>query len=477
MTVPDDLYCKACNPDVTLSMRLSLYHTLSTYITLRNLALTLPPHSTSTDTGMSRLSLSDADKQARDWFAATARELGCKVRIDAMGNTFAVRPGRQAGRPTCAGSHLDTQPTGGRYDGILGVCAGVEMLRVLKEEAIETEFPVGVVNWTNEEGARFPISMVSSGVWAGAIPLETAHSLKEVGTGGRTMKQELERIGYLGEMEASYTAMPIGVPPPPRHDRILAGFAHSNALKTLLSNPTADPIYHPEQGPHLESTNRHIGIVRGVQAYRWHTITVRGRDTHTGTTALPLRADALLTAAKLILASHRIAAAHGGLASTGILTPSPSSVNTVPGLVTFSLDIRHPDDATLLRMEAAMQTEFAALASGAQLAAGEVRGRPCGVSWRLDAPSEAVVFDADCVACVRASCAGLASVEMRSGAGHDSVFTSRRVPTAMVFVPCRDGVSHNPAEYCKKEDCANGAQVLMGAVLRYDGLRRERAGA
>ncbi|MCJ1389637.1 hypothetical protein MMC18_002494 [Xylographa bjoerkii] len=421
---------------------------------------------------MSRLSLSDADKQARDWFVATARELDCKVSIDAMGNTFAVRPGRQAGPPTCAGSHLDTQPTGGRYDGILGVCAGVEMLRVLQEEKIETEFPVGVVNWTNEEGARFPISMVSSGVWAGAIPLETAHSLKEVSAGGRTMKQELERIGYLGDMEASYKAMPIGV----------------------------CETFRLKQGPHLESTHRHIGIVRGVcpsitpssyfnptqsdhpppppqvQAYRWHTITVRGRDTHTGTTALPLRADALLTSAKLILASHRIAAAHGGLASTGILTPSPSSVNTVPGRVTFSLDIRHPDDAALLRMEDAMQAEFAALASGAQLAAGEVRGRPCGVQWRLDAPSEAVVFDDACVRCVRESCAGLESVEMRSGAGHDSVFTSKRVPTSMIFVPCRDGVSHNPAEYCKKEDCANGAQVLMGAVLRYDALRRERAG-
>ncbi|MCJ1403399.1 hypothetical protein MMC11_006622 [Xylographa trunciseda] len=375
---------------------------------------------------MSRLSLSDADKQARDWFVATAQELGCTVSIDAMGNTFAVRPGRQAAPPTCAGSHMDTQPTGGRYDGILGVCAGVEMLRVLKEEKIETAFPVGVVNWTNEEGARFPISMVSSGVWAGAIPLATAHNLKEVGSGGRTMKQELERIGYLGEMEASYEAMPIGL----RKGPFRTAYRYPRSpfewiIRTLdalkepqrLPKAPADTIQHPEQGPHLESTNRHIGIVRGVQAYRWHTITVRGRDTHTGTTALPLRADALLTSAKLILASHRIAAAHGGLASTGILTPSPSSVNTVPGLVTFSLDIRHPDDAALARMERAMQAEFAALASGAQLAAGEVRGRPCGVHWRLDAPSAAVGFDDACVRCVRDSCAGLASVEMRSGAG------------------------------------------------------------
>ncbi|KAL8694399.1 MAG: hypothetical protein Q9218_000965 [Villophora microphyllina] len=163
------------------------------------------------ETGMSRLALSDADRQVRDWFVHTTKSLGCRVDVDAMGNIFAVRPGWRTGfPPTCAGSHLDTQPTGGRYDGILGVCAGVEMLRVLHEEKTETEFPVGVVNWTNEEGARFPISMISSGVWAGEISLEKAHNLKEVGPEKRTMKQELERIGYLGHMDASYKVMPLG---------------------------------------------------------------------------------------------------------------------------------------------------------------------------------------------------------------------------------------------------------------------------
>ncbi|MCJ1476545.1 hypothetical protein MMC13_005211 [Lambiella insularis] len=329
------------------------------------------PHSAATDTGISRLALSAADKQARDWFVATTRELGCEVSVDAMGNTFAVRPGRKRGPPTCAGSHLDTQPMGGRYDGILGVCAGVEMLRVLKDEEVETEFPVGVVNWTNEEGARFPISMVSSGVWAGSIPLETAHNLKEVGSGGRTMKQELEAIGYLGHMDASHKAMPLGA--------------------------------------HFEL---HI-------AYRWHTLTVRGRAAHTGTTPFAARADPLLATAKLLLAAHRIAAAHGGLASTGILSLAPGAVNTVPSRAVFSLDIRAAADETLLKMEEEMRAEFEQLASGERVAEGEVRGKGCGVEWRLDAPSGAVRFDEGCVRCVEEAAGeeGLASCAMTSGAG------------------------------------------------------------
>jgi acetylornithine deacetylase/succinyl-diaminopimelate desuccinylase-like protein len=176
---------------------------------------------------MSRLTLTDADKQVRDWFVETTKTLGCEVKIDAMGmysnslateahiliqtgNIFAIRPGKKPGPPTYAGSHLDTQPTGGRYDGILGVQAGVEMLRTLNDNSIETEYPVGVINWTNEEGARFPISMVASGVWSGAISLEKAYGLVEVGGGGKTQREELDRIGYLGELEASHKANPIG---------------------------------------------------------------------------------------------------------------------------------------------------------------------------------------------------------------------------------------------------------------------------
>jgi len=193
----------------------------------------------STDVGMSRLALSDADKQVRDWFVQTVEALDCKVHIDSMGNIFAIRPGVKDGPPTFAGSHLDTQPTGGRYDGILGIHAGIEALKTMKEHDLVTEYPTGIVNWTNEEGARFPMSMVASGVWAGDIPLETAHNLQEVGGGTATQKSELERLGYLGKLEASHTAMPIG--------------AH---FELQL-----------EQGPILEATGKKVGVVQGVLSY------------------------------------------------------------------------------------------------------------------------------------------------------------------------------------------------------------------
>ncbi|KAA6414482.1 MAG: hypothetical protein FRX48_01231 [Lasallia pustulata] len=331
---------------------------------------------------------------------------------------------------------------------------GGEMLRVLVEGGVETEFAVGVVDWTNEEGARFPMSMVASGVWAGEIPIEKAHALKEVGAGGRTMREELESIGYLGEMEASYKAMPIA--------------AHFEL--------------HIEQGPLLESNKQRIGIVHGVQAYRWHTLTVHGRDAHTGTTDFAHRADALLTTAKLLLHSHRLATAASALASTGILSLSPGSTNTVPGRVRFSLDIRAREDETLEALEAGLRRDFERIAGGRMSAGwgGGTRGRPCGVRWGLDFRSRAVGFHADCIQCVEESARGVVRREevrreMVSGAGHDSVFTSKRCPTSMIFVPCRDGVSHHPAEYCSPEDCATGAQVLLGAVLRYDRLRAERA--
>lgn len=209
---------------------------------------------------MSRLALSDTDKQARDWFVKTTKELGCKVTVDAMGNTFAVRPGLNNDKPpTFAGSHLDTQPTGGRYDGILGVHAGVEMLKVLNDNWVETQYPVGVVNWTSEEGARFPMSMCASGVWAGSIPLEKAHNLREVHPGTATMAMELSRIGYLGSTPSSYTAIPMA--------------AHFEL--------------HIEQGPLLEIANKKIGVVKGVQAYKWLTVKVLGTYKN-GLTSFPL---------------------------------------------------------------------------------------------------------------------------------------------------------------------------------------------
>jgi hydantoinase/carbamoylase family amidase len=410
-----------------------------------------------TETGMSRLALSDADKAARDWFVQTTEALGCKVTVDSMGNTFAVRPGLNNDKPpTFAGSHLDTQPTGGRYDGILGVTAGVEMLRVLADNWVETEYPVGVVNWTNEEGARFPMSMSSSGVWAGSIPLETAHNLREVYPGTATMASELKRIGYMGSTPASHEAIPMA--------------AHFEL--------------HIEQGPLLEMANKKIGVVNGVQAYKWLTVKVKGRDTHTGTTDLKSRADALLTASKMILHSHRLATANAALASTGILNLKPGSTNTVPGEVTFSLDIRAKKDATVAELKDLILRDFPKIAAGEDIEGlnhGCTSSLPLSVEITEDFDSPATVFNSDCIHAVRQSALSALGpdshnlvMDMVSGAGHDSVYANKRCPTSMIFVPCRDGVSHNPAEFCKEEDCALGAQVLLQSVLRFDRMRDER---
>ncbi|TID12865.1 Zn-dependent exopeptidase [Venturia nashicola] len=409
-----------------------------------------------TDTGMRRLALSDDDKKARDWFVEAVKAQGCKVTIDSMGNIFAVRPGIKVGPPTYVGSHLDTQPSGGRYDGILGVTAGVEMLKVLNDNWVETEYPVGVINWTNEEGARFPISMVSSAVWAGQIPLSKAQNLKEVGAGTATQKSALERIGYLGTTPASYKLIPIG--------------AHFEL--------------HIEQGPQLEAEGRKVGIVKGVQAYKWYTIEVTGRDAHTGTTPLSARADALLTASKMIIHSHKVATKLGALASTGILTLKPGSTNTIPGSVRFSLDIRAPHDRTVENAEREIRDSFAAIAAGNDIGGlneGTTSGHPCSVNITVDSNSPAIHFNEECIDCVQdavkgiyGTAAGEMSKEMTSGAGHDSVNTSYIAPTTMIFIPCKDGVSHNPKEYSTPEDCAIGAQVLLQSVLRYDRLRAAR---
>ncbi|KAL1876464.1 hypothetical protein Daus18300_002708 [Diaporthe australafricana] len=397
-----------------------------------------------TETGMSRLALSDTDKQARDWFVETTKALGCSVTVDAMGNTFAVRPGRRDDvAPIFAGSHLDTQPAAGRYDGILGIQAGVEMLNLLRDHQVETEYPIGVVNWTNEEGARFPMSMSSSGVWADFIPLEKAHSLQEVGGGTATMRSELERIGYLGSVPASYRSTPMS--------------AHFEL--------------HIEQGPILEAERQKIGVVQGVQAYKWFTIDVEGR----GTTPFSARADALLLAAQLITHSNRIAAKHSALASTGILTLSPGSVNTVPGNVRFSLDVRAAADEAVGAVESELKRDFETFAQRGSIDGNSEPAQrlPLSVKWTTDFESPAVLFHQDCISSVRAAAKSVLGDEklyrdMTSGAGHDSVYSSKRCPTSMIFVPSKNGVSHHPEEWTSPEDCALGAEVLCQSVLRYD---------
>ena len=410
----------------------------------------------STETGMDRLSLNDDDKKVRDWFISETKALGCATRVDQMGNLFAVRPGtNKDSPPVMMGSHLDTQPTGGRYDGILGVNAGLEVLRVLHENQIETFNPIGVVNWTNEEGARFPMMAVSSGVWADAVPLETAWNLAEVAASEegkkKTMKEELTRIGYLGDVPASYKTNPFA--------------AHFEL--------------HIEQGPILEDEQRKIGVVKGVQAFKWFNVTVSGRDTHAGTTPFNARMDSMLCAAKLIVVSNRIAKDHNGLATTGILNAIPGSINTMAHTVKFTLDIRHVEDCKLSEIEAKCREEFTRISTTES-------EKGCKVSWELLVDSPAVVFHDDCIACVSTSATeavkelpvtaidGRMCVPMISGAGHDSCYTNRRCPTSMIFTPTREGVSHNPREFCSDEDCALGAQTLLGAVLRYDELLRER---
>jgi hydantoinase/carbamoylase family amidase len=363
---------------------------------------------------MSRLALSDSDKQARDWFAKTTKALDCTVTVDTMGNQFAVRKGKREGPPTCAGSHLDTQPTGGRYDGILGIHSGIEMLKVLHDAKAETEFPIGLINWTNEEGARFPISVVSSGVWAGELPLEKAHDLASVVKGDKsTMLSELKRIGYLGEVECSHEATPIA--------------AHFEL--------------HIEQGSHLERESKKIGIVEGIQAYRWFTINVEGCDCHTGTTPLDGRSDALLAACKMIVTAREIAHKMGVLASVGIIDAHPGSTNVVPGSVTFSLDVRAPTDKMVQKAEQSLRKAFDWIASGnlpRSLQALKKEAQPDVVKceWRQDADNPATNFHEDCIQCVTESAGNLFGRELEvltkrmvSGAGHDSMYTSRRVPT------------------------------------------------
>ncbi|RYO91206.1 hypothetical protein DL764_008312 [Monosporascus ibericus] len=383
-------------------------------------------HSGSTETGMKRLALSEDDALVRRWFANEVRELDCNLIVDQMGNMFAKRAG-SLGSPapmTAMGSHLDTQPRGGRYDGILGVVAAIEVLRTLKENGFRTGFDVGIVNWTNEEGARFPKSMMGSGVWAGEIPAEKAWRLVDIFDPSATVISELKKYGFVGNLSCS-----------------------SNA-------PTGHPLgahfeLHIEQGPILEESGKRIGAVQGAQAYRWLTFTVVGRDAHTGTTPLRSRNDPLLAAAKMIASSNAIAKNLGALASTGIIKiPASSSTNTIASSAGFTLDIRHPDDEVVAQVQEQCLNSFEKIA--------KEDGKGVEFSWALDTDSGAVKFDKDCIQVVEDAANALVGpdgwLQLTSGAGHDSVYTSKRCPTAMIFVPCKDGVSHHPEEYCSPED-------------------------
>lgn len=385
--------------------------------------------------GICRLTLTDLDRQVRDWFKVRAEALGCRITVDDMGVMFARRDGQADVPPIAFGSHLDTQPTGGKFDGVLGVLGALEALRTMVEAGYETHAPIEVINWTNEEGSRFAPAMVASGVFAKMFERNWAHSRQD--RAGERFGEALEAIGYRGVERCG---------------------AHPLSAFFEL---------HIEQGPILEAEDREIGIVTGVQAMRWYEATLTGRDAHTGTTPMHLRSNALLSAARVIDRIDAIAKAHApGVGTVGLIENRPNSRNVIPGEVFLCADLRHPDGSALDSMEADLT---AALADVCQ---------PLGVSVAFEKiwDQPAVRFDAECIASVRlgAELSGFSTRDMTSGAGHDAAYISRVAPSAMIFVPCRNGVSHNEAEFSSKDQCATGAQVLLQAVLDYDRKLAER---
>jgi beta-ureidopropionase / N-carbamoyl-L-amino-acid hydrolase len=388
--------------------------------------------------GICRLTLTGLDKQVRDWFKARAETLGCRVTVDDMGAMFARREGSADVPPIAFGSHLDTQPTGGKFDGVLGVLAALEALRTLVEAGYETYAPIEVVNWTNEEGSRFAPAMVASGVFSRALEKSFAQAQQD--RDGVTFAAALDAIGYRGAERCG--------------EHPLSAFFE----------------LHIEQGPILEAEGKDIGVVTGVQAMRWYEVTITGQDAHTGATPMHLRKNALIGAARLIERVDAIGRAQGpsGVGTVGLIENKPNSRNVVPGEVFVCVDLRHPEDATLDAMEAALEAALPEICGPLGLGAAMQK------IWH----QPAVRFDADCIASVRraAALSGYSARDIVSGAGHDAAYVSRVAPAAMIFVPCRGGVSHNEAEFSSKEQCAKGAQVLLQAVLDFDRGLAERRG-
>ncbi|WP_407048718.1 M20 family metallo-hydrolase [Methyloraptor flagellatus] len=381
--------------------------------------------------GIKRLTLTDEDKLVRDWFKRETEKLGCTVTVDEVGNMFAVRPGKRSDLlPIAMGSHLDTQPTGGKFDGVLGVLGALEAMRTLHASGYETNAPVEIVNWANEEGSRFAPAMLASGVYAGVFTPEYAYSRED--RQGLKYGEELERIGYRGTEKAG---------------------AHKFGAMFEL---------HIEQGPILEDEGKMIGVVQGVQGMRWYEVSVVGQDAHTGATPMYLRKNALLGAARAIDAIDAIAHEHApnAVGTVGLIENKPNSRNVIPGEVFFTVDLRHPDEDVLDVMEKKFRDALERIMTPLKLTYEEKR------IWI----SPAVKFAPDLIDCVRVgtSKAGFANRDMVSGAGHDAAYIARVAPTTMIFVPCAGGISHNEAESTSLEECAAGAQVLLNAVLEYD---------
>lgn len=376
--------------------------------------------------GVKRLALGQADKAVRDWFVEKCRQAGCEVSIDRTGSIRALRPGTDSDRlPVACGSHLDTQPTGGRFDGALGVIAGLEILYTLNDAGRHTGAPVMVIDWTNEEGSRFAPAMMGSGVFTGKLDLDYVHSRRDAE--GTTFGQAIDAIGYLGD----------GQGPP------LGAFFE----------------LHIEQGPVLERSGDTIGVVTHAQGTRWYEITVEGEANHPGTTPMAMRRDALVAAARIAVEVNDIAVRFQptALGNVGVLRVAEASRNVVPGHAFLTADLRHPDDITL----ALMDEEFrAAIAAIAEQQTVEAR---IDNHWH----NPPVAFHADCVAAIRRAAAALGyrHRDVISGAGHDACNLADTVPTGMIFVPCEKGISHNEREYATPEQVAAGANVLLQAML------------
>ena len=382
--------------------------------------------------GVCRLTLTDLDKQGRDLVTRWAREAGMSVTIDKIGNGFMRRSGRNNSLPPImTGSHIDTQPTGGKFDGNYGVLAGIEVVRTLNDLGIETEAPIEVAFWTNEEGSRFVPVMMGSGVFAKAFTLEHAYAARD--TEGKSVRDELARIGYIGSEEPGQH--PIGA-----------------YFET-----------HIEQGPVLEDNDITIGVVQGVLGIRWFDCTVTGMEAHAGPTPMALRKDAMQVAAPIMQEVVATALRHAphGRGTVGMVHVHPNSRNVIPGRVKFSIDLRNSTDAVVDQMADEVKAFAARLSQQSGL----------DVKIELVSSYSAIGFHADCIHAVAraAQQLGYSNMPVVSGAGHDAVYMAKLAPSGMIFIPCKDGISHNEIEDAKAEHITAGCNVLLHAML-------ERAG-
>ncbi|MEL7553774.1 Zn-dependent hydrolase [Pseudomonas protegens] len=378
--------------------------------------------------GVCRLALTDLDRQARDLFVRWCEEAGCSVSVDGIGNIFARRAGRDPNRaPVMTGSHIDTQPTGGKFDGCYGVMAGLEVIRTLNDLGLETQAPIEVVVWTNEEGSRFPPCMMGSGVFAGKFDL--AETLAKQDEQGLSVGAELRRIGYAGP-------------------------------RAVLGHPVGAYFEaHIEQGPVLEDRQTTIGVVMGCLGQKWFDLTLSGVEAHAGPTPMHLRKDALVGAAQVVSAVNRIAHAHQPHAcgTVGCLSLHPGSRNVIPGQVQMTLDLRHLHADRLQAMVDEVRQVI------------EDSCRQHGLTFELTATADfpTLDFDPACVAAVRqgAEHLGLSHMDIVSGAGHDAIFIAELGPAGMIFVPCEGGISHNEIENAAPQDLADGCAVLLRAMV------------